>query len=336
MDSELCVVELRPPAIASDEDYARRLGDGAFWEPMARAALDLARLDQPAQLRPGRPLGTYPTLLTDTGLVVKLFGDRWSGPESHRAELEAYQVIAGHDLPVPRLIAAGQLFPDATSTWPWPFLILTGLRGATYAALAATLDGAARRRVASDVGRLLRRLHSLPLMGRRLAPSWSQFMALLRRRRSQAPQDHRRWGVLPPRLCRQLDGWLPDPGALVDTGRPPCFVHGDLHDEHVFLDPASRRLVGIIDFTDVHAGDPRYDLVALHFGTFHTDKALLQACLDAYGWGERPASWPRDMLALTLLHDFNMLRPGMPLDRFATLDDLADAIWRLDAPGLNL
>jgi hypothetical protein len=72
MDSDLCVLELLPPAIASDEDYARRLGDGALWEPLARAALDLAGLDQPAQLRPGRPLGTYPTLLTDTGLVVKL------------------------------------------------------------------------------------------------------------------------------------------------------------------------------------------------------------------------------------------------------------------------
>jgi hygromycin-B 7''-O-kinase len=111
-------------------------------------------------------------------------------------------------------------------------------------------------------------------------------------------------------------------------------VHGDLHDEHVFLDPASGRLVGVIDFTDVGAGDPRYDLVALHFGTFQTDKALLAACLDAYGWQALPATWPREMLAFTLLHDFNMFRPGMPLERFATLDDLADAVWNPDAPGL--
>lgn len=36
----LCVSELLPPAIASDDDYARRLGDGTFWEPLVRAALD--------------------------------------------------------------------------------------------------------------------------------------------------------------------------------------------------------------------------------------------------------------------------------------------------------
>jgi hypothetical protein len=34
------VSELLPPAIASDDDYARRLGDGTFWEPLVRAALD--------------------------------------------------------------------------------------------------------------------------------------------------------------------------------------------------------------------------------------------------------------------------------------------------------
>jgi hygromycin-B 7''-O-kinase len=203
------------------------------------------------------------------------------------------------------------------------------------AACTDALDQATRRRVAGDFGRLLRRLHSLPLAGRRLGPSWGRFLALLRRRRSQAPQDHRRWGALPPRLCRQLDGWLPDPSRLVDTTRPPCFVHGDLHNEHVFLASASDRLAGIIDFIDVSAGDPRYDLIALHFGTFQTDKALLLACLDAYGWPDPPPDWPRGMLALTLLHDFNMFRPGMPLDRFETLDDLADAIWKVDVPGLN-
>jgi hypothetical protein len=29
-----------------------------------------------------------------------------------------------------------------------------------------------------------------------------------------------------------------------------------------------------------------------------------------------------------------MFRPGMPLERFTTLDELADAIWNLDAPSM--
>jgi len=323
------LADLGPPRITSDEEYAHRLGDGAFWEPFARAAFHTAALDQPAQLRPARPLGTYPTFVTGSGLVLKLFGEHWSGSRSHATELDAYQILEddGHHLPVPRLVAAGELFPHADG-WSWPFLIVTKIEGSTYAALAADLGRAARERTARDLGRLLRRLHELPLGGEALAPTWTRFMALLERRRAEGPDDHRRRGLLPSRLCRQLDDWLPDPHELVDTGGAPRFLHGDLHEDHVFLDPASNRLVGIIDFTDAHAGDPRYELVALHFGTFQCDTALLAACLDAYGWPARPATWPRDMLAFTLLHAYNVFRPDMRLDRFATVDDLADAIWR--------
>jgi hygromycin-B 7''-O-kinase len=141
--------------------------------------------------------------------------------------------------------------------------------------------------------------------------------------------DHRRWGVLPAHLCDQLEGWLPDPATLVSPSRPPAFVHGDLHDEHVFVDPDRATLTGVIDFTDAYAGDPRYDLVALHFNTFRLDTTLLGACLDAYGWERDEDRWAREMLAFTLLHDFNMFRPDMQLERFATLDELAHTIWDL-------
>lgn len=92
---------------------------------------------------------------------------------------------------------------------------------------------------------------------------------------------------------------------------------------------------GLIDFSDVCVGDPRYDLLALHFGTFHANKGLLRACLEAYGWPHLSAEWPREMLALSLLHDFNMFDALVGLDRFRSLDDLADAIWNLDSPFLT-
>jgi hygromycin-B 7''-O-kinase len=264
--------------------------------------------------------------------VVKLFGDRYCGPESHAAESSAYQVLAGHDLPVPHLVAAGELFPHHPA-WPWPFLVVTELPGRRYATLITRLDPAQRAAIARSLGRLLCRLHNLPLLPAStpgpLASSWDRFLALLHRRRRDAPGDHRRWGLLPTRLCGQLEGWLPDPDTLVDPSRPPVFVHGDLHDEHIFVDPASATLHGVIDFTDAYAGDPRYDLVALHFHTFRLDTTLLRACLDAYGWGHRRDDWPQAMLTFTLLHDFNMFRPDMQLDRFTTLNELANTIWGL-------
>ncbi len=110
---------IEPPTIASDQDYARQLGALATWEPLARAALELAGIPQPAHVQLADPLGTYPTLIADSRprLVVKLFGERYHGPESHAAEHAAYQVLAGQDLLVPRLVAAGDLFPHHPA-WP--------------------------------------------------------------------------------------------------------------------------------------------------------------------------------------------------------------------------
>jgi hypothetical protein len=55
----------------------------------------------------------------------------------------------------------------------------------------------------------------------------------------------------------------------------------------------------------------------------------VRACLDAYGWERDAANWPQVMLTFTLLHDFNVLRPDIHLDRFVTLDELANTIWGL-------
>lgn len=329
------MTDLHHPALASDAEYRQRLGDQAFWEPYARAVLEQAGLPAPALMRIAREVGTYPTLITDSGLVVKLFGERYYGPESFAAERDAYRVLEGYPLPVPKLIAAGSLFSDNDDGWLWPFLVVTQVHGVSYAAQRASLSQSHRLTVARQLGGFLYHLHRLPLIGRdALLPTWDRFLALLARRRRDAPADYRGWGILPPHLVDQLDGWLPDPFALADTSQPPRFLHGDIHNEHVFLDPGSHRLSAVIDFTDVFAGDPRYDLVALHFGTFRTDKALLAACLDGYGWPTPDADWPRQMLAFTLLHDFNMLTPDMELGDHRSLDDLADAIWRLDTPSL--
>lgn len=328
------MVDLARPALDADTEYGRLLGDQSFWEPYARAALDRAGLPAPSSVQIAGEVGTYPTVLTDTGLVVKLFGEPYFGPESYAAERDAYRCLAGHALPVPRLVAAGNLFADADG-WPWPFLVITRADGASYASLRVALSRADALAVAHQLGAFLRQLHALPLHGEdAMRADWDRFLALLTRRRRDAPADYRRRGVLPSHLADALDGWLPTPLALVDTRQSPRFLHGDVHDHHVFLDPASRRLSAVIDFTDVLAGDPRYDLVALHFGTFKGDKDLLAACLDGYGWPTTDADWPRQMLALTLLHEWNMLTPDMDLAQYRTVDELAHAIWRLDTPGL--
>jgi hygromycin-B 7''-O-kinase len=329
-------VTLPPPPISSDEEYAALLGSTEFWEPYARAALRKAGMEQPHQLQV-HVAGTYPTLVTDAGLVVKLFGERWFGPDSHRVEREALEVLAGSDLPVPELLAEGELYPDAS--WTWPYFILSRAEGVPYSELERHLDAHDATQLAVDLATALEAVHQRPLLprGSRLAPDWQRFRALLERRRHEAVADHRRWGNLPERLCQEMDRFLPEVRDLVDLDRPPVLVHGDLHADHVFVDPESLRVTGLIDFTDAYAGDARYDLVALHFGTFRCRKALLEGFLGAYGWDREQGSWAETMLAFTLLHDFNMFDAFTPTDftDVGSISELAGRLWDPRLPDLS-
>lgn len=313
------------------------MGDATYWEPWVRWALQEAGLPQPRKMRAGRDL-SYPTFVCDTGVVVKLFSLLFAGRESHEAEAEAYGLLAGEELPVPRLVASGELYPDL-GDWGWPYLIVSELSGQPYASVRDGMDRHAKERLAWDLGELMHRLHRVPLEGRRaLRKDWHRFLALLRRRRMRAVKDQLRWGHISPALCGKLHSFLPgDPGELLDITSAPVFIHGDLHAEHIYVDPVDGRLQGIIDFTDVYAGDPRYELLALHLGSFGGDKELLSLCLEGYGWSTRGAGWAQEMLAFTLLHDFDVLA-GIPANlgslwEVKSPEALARLLWDVEAPG---
>lgn len=141
------------------------------------------------------------------------------------------------------------------------------------------------------------------------------------------------------RLVPHVRDYLWEARTLVDPEvERPVFLHGDLHAGNVFVhgEPGSLEARGIVDFNDAYEGDPHYDLVAIHAKAFGGDKRLLEAFLDAYGWGELGRRWPRRMMALTLAHDYDMVQPfaeRIP-DQVESLDDLAELLWDLDAAPL--
>ncbi|MEO9254747.1 MAG: hydrogenase expression protein HypB, partial [Tepidiformaceae bacterium] len=92
-------------------------------------------------------------------------------------------------------------------------------------------------------------------------------------------------------------------------------------------------LTGVIDFTDAWHGDPRYDFVALQAGTFHFDRRLLNECLEGCGW-VRSQRFAQEMLAFTLLHEFDMFADtkhrAIGFGEVRDLDDLARLLWDVD------
>ena len=246
-------------------------------------------------------LGTFPTYLTGTGLVVKLFPGVWDGPASHAAEVAADAALRGSGLPVPAIVAGGELFPDGEDgEWPWPFLVYEEAPGVPLAKARPSLDPPRLAVLAADVGAALRTLHGLPPP----TGSWERFLEVLDRRRRQVPDEVVERGNLAPHLAAAVPAYLarfPDE-ARFDAKGPPAFVHADLHHDHLFLDPETGHLLAVIDWGDLLEGDRWYDFGALVSGSFHGDREMIDACYDAYG--ERPD--PEVQLARMLLHGFDL------------------------------
>lgn len=199
-----------------------------------------------------------------------LVNDRWVfrfprrrlGAEVMAVELAHLPSLAPRlPLPAPLPVFIG----SPASGYPYPFGGYERLEGVT--ADAAALTDANRCALAAELGAFLRELHGLHVSARERQTVPGD---LLRR----ADPGYRAPRVL-ERLA-QLEGH-----AGVESGRiqdwierlrttpmrtePPTWVHGDLYARHLLVD-RSARLCGIIDWGDVHQGDPAIDLsVAFSF-----------------------------------------------------------------------
>jgi len=267
---------------------------------------------------------------------VKLHYEDWFGEDCFQTEREAYSILGDTDLPIPRLVADGALYPG-TDDWRWPFLVMSAMRGRALRDVDdATVEDL--EAIAGFVGTTLHALHETPVEDGEYV-SFDLYEDLISTRMSRAHRDHEAWGSFPERFVGQIRDYVWAAEDLIDPDRAtPAFLHGDLHGGNVFVEGRTGSLnpTGIVDFNDAYEGDRSYDLVATHVKTLRADKELLRRLLDAYAWPELDAEWPRRMMALTLIHDFDMVAPfsdRIPAEA-ETLDDLASLVWDLDAPGL--
>lgn len=327
-----------PPSFPDDEAYERSLTDAGFWAPYAKAALRLSGLPDEGEVRTHFPT-THVAALVNDEYLVKLHYEDWFGEDCFQTEREAYSLLSRAELPIPELLAEGALYDDG---WRWPFLAMTAMHGRSLRDLNGTADREDLERIARWLGKTLRLLHAVPTKdGERI--SHEIYVDMIQVREQRCHRDHEQWGSLPAHLVPQIRDYVGEARKLIDPEREtPVFLHGDLHAGNVFVDGEIGALepTGIVDFNDAYEGDPHYDLVALHAKAFGADKVLLHALLDGYGWGDLGKKWPRRMMALTLAHDFDMIRPlaerhSERLAEIGSLDELATLLWDLDAPGLT-
>jgi len=186
-----------------------------------------------------------------------------------------------------------------SSDYPWRWSVVPWFDGTS----ALSVVRAERSRWAPELARALRLMHveapaehpvnpfrGVPFADRDEAVE-ARLAAL--RARGAAPED---------RLRTAEDTWRAAVAASVYSG-PPVWIHGDLHPGNLVV--ADGRLAAIIDFGDVTAGDPAYDLAIawLAFDAAGRDRfiAALAGLHDDATW-TRARGWAVAVAAMLLDH----------------------------------
>ncbi len=160
---------------------------------------------------------------------------------------------------LPLAVPEPRYLGEPEERFPWPFAGYRFLAGRT--ACHADLDDAQRTRAAEPLARFLRALHAVPrdeALWLGAGPDTLGRLDLTKRRRltrERLDDLHARGLVADVDPLRDLAddvpaGWEPVASAL---------VHGDLYARHLLVDGAG-AVTGVIDWGDVHFGDPVVDL----------------------------------------------------------------------------
>ncbi|MBM3886815.1 DUF1679 domain-containing protein [Candidatus Dependentiae bacterium] len=204
------------------------------------------------------------------------FPRRQMGADLLKVELAGLPVLSKKlTTPVPKPLFLG----NPTADYQWPFLGYHFLEGKSACAMRLNIDD--RIKLAPTLAHFLKNLH---------ATTESEALAL--------GLDYDRLGKLdvPFRVpkaqnniakIREL-GLFADCDALqiildnlvnLDKAGPKCLVHGDLYARHLLIN-RNQELSGIIDWGDLHIGNPAVDLQILF--SFLPRKAY-QSFIDVYG-----------------------------------------------------
>ena len=228
-------------------------------EVTAKLALSLVREQFPDLGAGGiQPLGSgwdNTAFLVDGDIVFR-FPRKQSTVELLARETRVLPRLAGR---LPLAVPHPRWVGRPTARFPWLFAGYRTLAGVTVD--VAALSDEERMAAAEPLGAFLAALHAFPLDGLGLPGDEIGRTAFARRMPELRDRlDHLRGGGLiddPSPWLRLFEGELPGP--------PPALVlaHGDLYARHLLVDDA-RRVCAVIDWGDVHAGDPAVDLAVAY------------------------------------------------------------------------
>ena len=199
-----------------------------------------------------------------------------------RAEVEAQLLVETAILPrlaerTPIPVPAFSFHGKPSAEFPRHFVGYPKLSG--VAGLDLDLDQSQLRELAPTLGEFLSFLHSFPIDGAIQCgvPAYAPH-ALINEVRAEAASDlHVVRHVGLDALENQLRTMFETPIEASEMDRvTPRLVHRDLAAEHILVDPDTKQVTGIIDWSEISIGDPAIDFAGMfHWGGLDFTRAVL-------------------------------------------------------------
>ncbi|WP_131783371.1 aminoglycoside phosphotransferase family protein [Legionella gresilensis] len=268
--------------------------------------------------------GTNIVFSYDNRLVIKLF------PPFHRDQFESERLVlkalAGKlTVETPLLHYEGEIAG-------WPYLVMTQLKGTLLETLWHTLDHANKLIIITELGLLIREVHSLSTEGlESIDCHWQTF---IKNQLTQCIENHRIKN-LPKQLLQEIPSYIEKvmeslvqiERAVILTGEytPMNFLVNHLD--------GAWHISGLIDFGDAMLGHYKYDLLGPGAFLIQGDKELLRTFLIAYGFlpHELNEDLSHQLAALMLLHKYSNLDIQVRIpdwkQKATSLKELEKLVW---------
>ncbi len=237
------------------------------WSPEVVVTPELARSlieEQFPELAPARPellgAGMDNTAYRVNATHVFRFPRRRFALPFLEAETRLLPALAPR-LPLP--VPVPTLIGRPTERYPWPFAGYRMLPGRT--ACAATLTDRRRLALAEPLARFVAALHAIPADQAASAGAGPDTLGRLDPARYNARVRGHLEQLAGRGLVEDAGPFLArlDAAPAAYTARRDTLVHGDLYFRHLLIG-SDGRLAGVIDWGDVHLGDPAADLMIAH------------------------------------------------------------------------
>jgi len=290
------------PSIRIDswDDWTRVYNDASVWRGLVDAICAREGIGY-REIR-AASANTNAVFLLDRAFALKIYSPFWDEFDLERRLLDALRLE--ESIPVPDPVGSGQV-ADADGV-AWDYLITRFCPARPFSEIRQELSNGEAVSLAEQLGRMVRRLHSLDPSRFANAGTRRNWSDLVNTRRRAAVSELIAAGVLDAGLEGPLSALLDD-AIAADLAKSRVVAHGDLGADHVLCSRSDGgwRIEALIDFGDAKIGVPEDEWMPIWMGFCELDPTLARAFLDAYDPAlPGDSRFARRAVAWTLLHDF--------------------------------